>query len=220
LSKEHRHWAQEARLSGPIAAYEQFANPAKDDGNPAIPWPAALVVHYQSKFMEGWTLNRAWLEIPASSMRSLADSVRNRILRLALELKSELGTVADDPQKLPPAKVDQQVVNIIYGGQNVIGSTAEQIVQSAQTTVIENDVESLFAAFRELGVSEPGLAELQSAIEHDRKKSGSPTFGERTKVWLKELPGKAGAAGLKVATDVATKVGTKMLLQYFGIPGA
>lgn len=220
LEKEHRHWAQEARLNGPIASYEKFANPAEDDGNPRILWPAAMVAYYQSKFMRDWTLNRAWIEIPTSSMRGLADSVRNRILRLALELKSELGTVEDDPQKLPPAKVDQQVINIIYGGQNVIGSTAEQIVQSTQSIVIENDVESLLTAFKELGVSEPRLKELLAAIEDDAKKSGAPTFGERTKAWLKNLSANAGAAGLKVAADVATKVGTKMLLQYFGIPGA
>jgi AbiTii len=85
MNKEHRHFATTATLTQPIISYEG----TKDASEPSkfvIPWPADLTVRYQTKFIEDFTLNRAWQEIPASVFPALIDTVRNRVLRFALEL--------------------------------------------------------------------------------------------------------------------------------------
>jgi len=45
---------------------------------------------YQSKFIEGYALNRAWQVIPPSSFVALRDTIRKRILKFGLEIRDEL----------------------------------------------------------------------------------------------------------------------------------
>ena len=52
----------------------------------------------------------------------LLDTVSNRILSLALELREQLGTVDDKTEKLEPAGVDRSIVYHIYGGNDVIAA--------------------------------------------------------------------------------------------------
>jgi hypothetical protein len=65
------------------------------------------------KFLEDFTLIRAWQEIGISVFPSVIDTIRNRVLRFALDLRDELGLVSDDPAALPQEKVDQYVNNYI-----------------------------------------------------------------------------------------------------------
>ena len=67
---------------------------------------------YQSKFIEGYVLTRAWQEIPPSAFVALRDTTRNRILKFALEIRDELGTVNDDIHAIPH-KVEQSVAYYI-----------------------------------------------------------------------------------------------------------
>jgi hypothetical protein len=88
-------------------------------------WPAGLTAFYERAFFQrSYALNRAWQEVPGSVAVGLIDTIKTRVLRLALELKDELGGVHDDDDltELPKEKVDQTVINIIYGGTNVIAS--------------------------------------------------------------------------------------------------
>lgn len=215
MEKDHRHWAEEARLNAPIAAYEAIAV-SDDKGNPIIPWPASLVAYYQEKFVEGWALNRAWIEIPRPFVESLVDSVRNRILRFALELREELGT-EDDPQTLPSVKVDQQVVNIIYGGNNIIASSAETISQANSITVTQNDIASLVEALKSIGFAEDEVKQLETAIDKDSSTHSSPAMGERVKRWIKGVGSTVGKQGLKVGAEVAQRLATAWLMQYYGL---
>jgi AbiTii-like protein len=132
LKPEHRDWTRVANLTQPIASYELF----NTDANPQIPWPPGLTAMYQTKFFPHYVLNRAWQEIPASAFVGLKDTVRNRILSLALELKSQLVDVSDKPEQLAPEKVDQSVVFHIYGNNNIIASTAQAINQAGRDVVI------------------------------------------------------------------------------------
>src|ERR1019366_9040908 len=61
-----------------------------------------LFRHVALEFIKGYALNRAWQEIPSSAFVALRDTVRNRILKLALEIRDELGTVNDDIHAIPP----------------------------------------------------------------------------------------------------------------------
>jgi hypothetical protein len=69
LSEEHREWATTAYLRQGIATYEHLVGDDDDGkGGLQIPWPAGLVARYQESFFEGFVLNRAWQDIPRSSV--------------------------------------------------------------------------------------------------------------------------------------------------------
>jgi hypothetical protein len=215
MNPEHRHYATDARLNAPIASYEIGAN-EDVTSNPIIPWPPAVTAHYQTKFIKGWALNRAWQELPNSVIVGLVATVRNRILRFALELRSELGSVNDDIAKLPSAAVDQTVINYIYGAHNVFAGTAQKVTQIENFIVKEHDLNSLKHAMSTLGLAESDVAELIGAIADDSTEGGH-TFGDRTKAWFKALPGKLASGAVNVSVDVAKAAAKQWLLQYFGI---
>jgi AbiTii len=220
LQEQHRHFAERASLTQPIAAYDK--PPMGKDGklaNAMIPWPANLTVLYQNKVIDGYALNRAWQEIPASVFLSLTDTVRNRILQLALELKDELGLVCDNPDKLPKGKIDQHVTYYIFGGNNVIAETVFDFAQSTNITVALGDLKSLALALKSIGLDDSAIGGLKTALARDvtDPASPSPAIGKRAHRWLNALGTKVGKESLKVGADVAKAVATKWIMQYLGM---
>jgi hypothetical protein len=164
LDPEERDWAQLAHLTQPIASYESV----RRGDRPRHPWPPGLTTKYQTKFFDHYVLNRAWQEIPSSAFVGLTDTVRNRILSFALELKGQLGDVSDEPERLSPQKVDKSVVYHIYGSNNVIASTAQTINQAGRDIVAAGDAESLVKALLQFGVEKTDAEEI-SGYEQGRK---------------------------------------------------
>jgi hypothetical protein len=218
MDSEHRHFATTLNLNGPIASYE-IGLDDKAANNAIMPWPPAITARYQMKFMQGgWALNRAWQEIPASLMVGLVATVRNRILRFALELRNELGSVNDNLADLPPATVDRTVNNYIYGAHNVFAGSAQNVSQIGNIVIGENDIEGLKTALKTLGFASADIAELEQAISEDAA-GGKPGLGERTIDWLKRLGNTLSKEGVKVGIEVVKAAATKCVLQYFGLAG-
>jgi hypothetical protein len=221
LEEAHRHFALTATLTQPIAAYDvnAYRDTGKDKGRYIIEWPADLTLIYQRKFLQGYALNRAWQEIPPSVIVSLVETVRNRVLRFALELQDALGCVSDNIAALPQGKVDQYVQNYIFGGTNVISGTAHDFTQIGSLVIAKHDRAGLTAALKHLGVQEVDIRELESALQRDAAETTTPTLGQRTSAWLKNIGPKLGHGGIKVGTEITTSVITKLVSQFLGIPG-
>lgn len=88
LKKEHRGWASNAILTEPIAAYESVTDV---NANLSIEWSPDLTAKYQTSLINGYVLNRAWQELPASVVIALIDTVRNRVLSFALKNAQKIG---------------------------------------------------------------------------------------------------------------------------------
>jgi hypothetical protein len=213
MDPQHQSLVDKLELRQPISAYESV------DANKEarIPWNPDLTVEYQDSFITDHSLVQAWQDIPHSLIVTLVDSVRTRVLRFALEIQKELGDVEDKVEKLSPAKVEQSVVNIIYGGNNVIASSAETISQIGSITVSQKDFAALTEALKTLGFGREDIELLRKALEADSKGQDSPTLGAKVKAWLGSIGGMVGKQGLTVAADVAQKVALKWLLQYLGL---
>jgi hypothetical protein len=140
LKPEHRRFAKEVLLAQPIAAYDM---PLEQRSNQVVEWPPDLTTIYQGEFIRGYALHRAWQEIPSSAITALLDTIRNRILKFAIEIKDELGIVGGDISVIPQAKVEQSVTNYIYGGTNVISGTAHDFTQIGQISITPGDFEAL-----------------------------------------------------------------------------
>lgn len=213
LEEKHRHFAETAELTQPIASYEGVT----PKSHLIVEWPGNLVAIYQSEFFEGrYALNRAWQEIPASAVIGLLDTIKTKILRFALELKEELGEVHDDPAELPKEKVEQTVNTYIFGGTNVIAS--RDFTQVGSIEIAHGDWHALSEALsKNLGIEDSGIADLKSSLDADAKETPPPGLGTRTANWLKRLGKKSGEVAVSVAVEVAKKEATKWIFGYLGL---
>ena len=210
LDQKHQAYMRTAKCKAPIASYDTGGK-TDEDQNAIIPWPPDLIAVYQSKFINGYTLAQAWQEVPASALVSLVETVRNRVLRFALEIRDELGLVSDNAQELPKAKVEQIVTNYIYGGTNIIGGIVRDFTQIGSIVVGKGDFDSLCKALNTLDIHQPDIQTLTKAIEEDG--AVSKGLGEKTMAWIMEIGKKFTNIGL----DVGKALVTKWLMQYLGL---
>lgn len=216
MEPEHRHFAERVEFRQPIAAYDEKR---ADKLSAVIQWPQNLVVMYQAKFYDGYALNRAWQEIPGSTIASLVDTVRTKILSFALEIKKQLGAEPETQQNLldiPTAKVNQIVNNYIYGGQNVIAAQDGQMIVDARTQVVAGDLETLRKALQEFGVDSQDVALLEDALAKDTNSGKAGEIGPKTSGWLSNAAKKVGGSTVKVSEGVATTVISGMIKGFLG----
>src|SRR6267143_1064887 len=84
----------------------------------AAHWSPNMVAFYSEKLWPGWVCHDAWQEIPKSTLVEVLDSIRNITLRMALEIKEELGTSYTDLDKIEPeqaARAETVVINNLGG---------------------------------------------------------------------------------------------------------
>jgi hypothetical protein len=214
LQERHRHFAESVELRQPIASYENAAAGSQFQ----LDWPANLILIYQADFFQGqYTLNRAWQEIPGSVLVGLIDTIKTRVLRLALELKEDLGSSSENLNELPKEKVDQQVVTYIFGGTNVIASRDFTQIESIEIT--QGDWSTLVKALNRVGVTDSAITELKAVLDDDSrdKTEPKPGLGKRTAAWLKGLGKTSGQVALNVGVEVIKKEATKWILGYLGL---
>jgi hypothetical protein len=159
------------------------------------------VVKYQTKIYQNGepALMRAWQEIPGSILVGLLEQVRTRVLRFALDLKDSLPDEATTASDVLPAEVDRSVVNIFYGGNNLIATNTAHVSQVVQQTVTQIDLPSLISAMHELGITKEGMDALQTAIAHDKPE----TNAETARQWASEIGKYIGKEGMKIGVEVA-----------------
>ena len=173
LEEQHREWATTSPLIHPLSGYEELSR-AKG-GVVQSPWNPDLVLYYQQRLSnQRYFLTSAWQEIPTPGIIGMLDTVRNRILNMALELQSEIGDEDEDLKKITPEeskKVDQTVVNNIYGG-NVYVSTGNSTmsattVQQQQQNMVAGDWKHLESVLKNAGMTDTEVAELSGAVKSD-----------------------------------------------------
>jgi hypothetical protein len=214
MEEKHRKLVEKVRLAQPAASYE--GRPAKSaDGS--LPWPPPLTTRYQTKFIEDFVLNRAWQEVPGSCMVGLVETVRNRVLRFALDIKDQLGEDQESVAQLPAEMVEKSVINYIYGGNILIAAHAETISLVAHTNIVPGDASGLFKALSNLGVTEEGLKILQQDIEADKQQDGKLSIGQKTMGWLANIGKYLGTEGAKVGIEVAKRAANKWIMQHCGL---
>lgn len=212
LDEPHRQFARETHLTQGISAYEQATSHGKS-GEATIPWPPDLVVHYQDRIIDMMHLHSAFQEIPKSGLVELLDTVRTRVLNMALEIQGEVGEDDPDLKHVEPAsesRINQTIIQNIHGGQAFV-STGQSSMTVQQQNLTHN-WENLAAALRASGVSEPELKELSGAVNQDGKTMGANVTG-----WIKKTAPKVLSGGVKVGIAIGQPLLTEFLKQYFGL---
>jgi hypothetical protein len=110
----------------------------------------------------------AWQEVPGSVFIGLIDTIRTRVLRLALELKDDLGEVHDQIKDLPKEQVDRSVINNIYGGTNIIASS--HFTQIGRIEIVQGDWARSFQTSPSPGEGSAIHRLRQSGSDHEARR--------------------------------------------------
>jgi hypothetical protein len=212
LPEKLRDWARVAYLRQPIAVIEEIANNGKQD-NVRFAWPGDLIALVQQDFYQGYALAQAWLSVSRASFVGLIETVRNRILTLALEME---GLVEDGggSSVVTSGAVSQVFNTVIYGSVSNLAQASQHIAQTSG--IAAGDLTALLAELGKLGVSEEETKELASAIEAD----GAPKdgkLGKRVAGWMGKMISNAATGTWNVATTTATAVLPKLIAAHYGI---
>jgi hypothetical protein len=214
LEERHRDFSRRVELRQAISCYE--AANKSTNGSMSYAWPGDLCLYYQDKLIDGYALVSAWQSVPGSAISGMVDTIRNRTLNMALELKSDIPNTKDiDDAKERTDKVSQAVTHNIFNGPAYFASGESQlsVVTSGQQIVItEGNLDALNQALLKSGLSQPDVQELATAIQHDGRGIGSSVQS-----WIKKTAPKLLAGGAKVSSKIAQSLITEWLNQYFGL---
>jgi hypothetical protein len=216
MEEAHRKFAEIVHLREPVNAYETNLTALKANKGAvfAYEWSADLINYYQEEFLEGHALVKAWQEIPLGVVAGALDTIRTRVLNMALELKSEIGESDADLKRVrrdsaEAEKVNSIVLTQIFGG-TVYMAAGQQNV-NVQNIAVGN-WEDLKKALGALGIGQDELDKLSQDIQQDGK-----TLGTRVKAWISRNAAKVFDRGLQVGTSVGTTILTEYLKRHLGM---
>jgi hypothetical protein len=221
IPEQLRETFSNAYCAEPISAYESLLKSSEGDSFQQK-WPLDFVALYGKEIIQNMTCMTAWKEIPYSSIVSLVNSVRNRVLNFVLELESEApdaGEALLNTPPLPQDKVTQFFNTNIYGNVGNIAEGSTNITQSSTLNVYKDDFSSLKKQLLELGVPNSEIDELESAINTDDKKEviKNKSLGAKVSSWLGNLLRKSAQGTIPIIQNLSAKLISKAILLYYGI---
>jgi AbiTii len=211
MEDKHKRWAREFHIVQSVSSLDDLAKTDTKQGVLVCKWPPDMVAYYSEKLWRGWICHDAWQEIPKSTLVEVLNSVRNITLRMALEMKDELGTSYGDLSRIKPEEIERvkSVVVNNLGGNVSLGD----LDASGSTTIIAGDRKMLDAALAKAGMNREDLNELSEAILVD---GGSKT-GNKVTEWIQSKAGKVVVGGMRVTASVGQQLLTEWLMQHFGL---
>jgi hypothetical protein len=211
MDKDHRHCAEEVEIVQSVSALNDLVKTDTTKGVLAAHWPPNMVAYYSTKLWQGWVCHDAWQEIPKSTLVEVMDSVRNITLRMALEIKEELGTSYIDLNTIKPEEAERARTVVInnLGGNVALGN----VDASGQTVIVAGDRRVLDVALTKVGLDHSDLSELSEAIQMD----GGTKPGSRVTEWIKTKASKVVTGGIQIGVSVGQQLLTEFLMRHFGL---
>jgi AbiTii len=207
----------------PIAELEQLAQTKKELH---ADWPADAVALTNSMIQAGTVhlyehmgLQQARRRISPTALKAIVDTVRTRILDLALYLEGVVPE-AGQPDATPPSKEQvQQIVTNVYGGTPNIAVASSDFEQS-MTFPSPGDEPALLRFLDEIGIERDELAQLESALEEDRstgEDESGKRMGPRVSAWLGRVTVRTATAATTGAAGAVGGLAAKALAAHFGL---
>jgi hypothetical protein len=161
-------------------------------------------------------LVNAWQEFPKSAVVELLDTVRNRVLSLALELKGEVGEAdLNQPSAEATETIDKTVVQQIFG-ETIYVASGHASIQVQNTTLTPGDWNQLAKTLSNSGIAPAEVSELSKAIAVDKTPAGSPP-GNKVLDWIKKQAPNVESGGVEIGASVGQSLLTEYLKQHYGI---
>ena len=219
IPKEVRETLTIIRFQQGVASLQDIVKNANND-TLQNRWPADANKMFGNSIYTGFVLVEAWNAVPLSFVVGILDTVRNRILNFVLEIEEQnpnAGDVSSIEKPMSPSKVQQIFNTTIYGDVANMATGSQNFSQSAITEIAQGDFEQLSKFLKSLGLNGDDIKELDVAIKTD----GQPKqkhFGGRVAEWLGKAVTKSAQGLLKIGSDVASKIITDAIFQYYGLP--
>jgi AbiTii len=215
LEKKHRKLAEIVEMTESVGALEHMLTSGSENSQIQFGWNANLVLFYREKLQKGWQLFSAHQDVPKSAIAGMLDTIRTRVLNLALELKNEIGESDADLKRVKEdsaeaEKVNSIVLTQIFGGTVYMAGGQQNI--NVQNIAVGN-WEDLKKVLSESGIDEKDVAELSHALQQDNK-----TMGATVKGWISKNAGKVFNSGLQVGVSVGTTILTQYIKRHLGLP--
>ncbi|MDC8980973.1 hypothetical protein PR370_07335 [Mycobacterium marinum] len=205
------------RFYEPVAALESLAQAKKPLH---YPWSADVIGLLNGQIARGEIpailemhgLVSAHRIISPSTAKAAIDSVRTRVLALALDLEKIL-PLAGEPGQVAenPAAVNYMVTNHIYGDGNTVA-----IGDNASVSVPKGDLGALIAAVSSAGLSDGQVDELRAAIEADEAEGTLGETTSRVRAFLGKLTWEGAKTAGKVGIGAGGGVVAALVRSYFG----
>jgi hypothetical protein len=215
LEEKHRKWAETVEIAESVGTLEHMIKSGSKNSQMRFGWNDNLVLFYREKLNPGWQLFSAHQDVPKSAIAGMLDTIRTRVLNLALELKNEIGESDADLKKVKSnsteaEKVSHIVQTQIFGGTVYFAAGQQNVnVQNIQV----GNWEDLKKVLNESGIAEKDVAELSQALQQDNK-----TMGTTVKGWISRNAGKVLNQGLQVGVSVGTTILTELIKRHLGLP--
>ena len=221
IPKKYREDLSKCYFMEPIGYYINSLNNSKGD-NFEEQWPPDLVAHTGRDIYRGMNCMSAWKLIPNSSIFSLVEAVRNRILNFVLEIGKEAPDAGEDSpktQKISPERISQVFNTTIYGDVGNISEASQNINQTVTINVLKNDLNSLKAYLSSAGIPKNEIQKLEVAIQKDSAEKVSKTqkLGNKVLAWIKSVSLKIKNEAIPVLQSVSANLITQAILKYYGV---
>lgn len=219
LPKKWRDFLSTTYLTGSISEYNAIIKNVPDENDTLImPWPADLLP--ETKVFRDMFCYAAWREIPPSSIVSLVDTVKNKILDFVLkieEIDPEAGDDSSDSKALSQDDV-KQVFNIsIMGDVANLATGSSDFSQSQYVEVSEGDLNSLKKHLSSKGIKHSDILALEKALKTDDPPTSQDNFGAEVASWVGKMVSKAATGAWRIGVNVASSVLTKAISAYYGL---
>jgi len=220
LEERHREFAERVYLMQSVSAYADVLkdrDTKSSSGVLTFNWNPNMVGYYQEKLMQGgFICHAAWQEIPVSALAEVLDTIRNRTLNMALQIKDELGTSYISLRKIDSSETETKIQNIIFqntgGNTNVAFGQGNVDASQHQTALAVGDRKALDAVLTNAGLETQDLEALTGAIQADGGKPGNKIGG-----WIKHNASKVLSGGVKVGTHIGQEILTAWIKAHCGI---
>ena len=220
LPEQFREKYRTVALQNPINALVDLHTRSRDEETSIeMPWPPAARRYAQK--ISPLECIKVWRSLNPSFVAGVVDTVKTRILLMALDLEAEDPAAGDVPSThsaLSEAKVSQIITTHIHGTVQNFSAGGDQVTQTATLNIAAGDMQSLVNSLKLAGLDQKEIAELTAAMSEDEAEANSePGMGSKVKAWLGNLQLKAAQGLAVVGPEVVGGVITQALLLYFGM---
>jgi hypothetical protein len=169
---------------------------------------------------KSYEIERAWGKMSAGAMKQVVVEVRSRLLDLALQIADRI-PMEPQPDQIRDVSKEMQVSDIFKNavfGDNTTIVVGGGTIQGVKNQIVTNDLDSLVAAVKALGVPDPDLKDLRQAVSEDADsvEVKSRALGPRVKTWLSAMEQKASEGAWHVSIHTAGHVLGAAILAYYG----
>ena len=219
LPADVRNGLETKPLAQPLTTLEKLV---ASEGRVCIPIPMEFNHILGELLGNDFSVEQAWSEMSKADIAQISTQVRSRLLDFILELKEKVGDISEqaDLKKEQEGFDTAALFNKAVFGNNttiIVGSNNTQTVHNQS---VSGDLPALQKALEAHHVPLGDIQDLTEAISKDQgcTEQTKGKFGPAVRKWLGKMFGKSVDATWQVGTEVAGKVLTEALKNFYGLP--